>query len=282
MKHICLCLLTLSIFCFSQKIFAQVPKTEVSLRSEKGDYIGAGQTYLLFGNLTVFAYDETGDGVVDHVRAFYFTPTNTENAWTFGFSSAKTGKGLTKGFYDQAMRDEFEDAGHPGLECFGNWRRCEQVTGKFSVFDAEFDSSSGTPKVVRFGVTFEQHCEGAKSAIFGTFYFNTTAEPDTQKPVVSNVTLSKKKVDRKSDPTLTITWTSTDNDSLISHDLLLATDGTNFSTMIVSGLPGTTQNFTWNVPVGLPKTRTGLVKVVAKDVAGNTGEAVQKGKLVIK
>ncbi|MBX7222559.1 MAG: right-handed parallel beta-helix repeat-containing protein [Blastocatellia bacterium] len=93
-----------------------------------------------------------------------------------------------------------------------------------------------------------------------------TPPPDTEKPVVSNVTLSAKKVKRKLDPTLTITWKSTDNIGVVSHDLIFAD-----ATPVVSGLPGNAQTFTWTVPASIPKKTVGTVKVTARDAAGNLG-----------
>ncbi|MBX7224189.1 MAG: right-handed parallel beta-helix repeat-containing protein, partial [Blastocatellia bacterium] len=82
--------------------------------------------------------------------------------------------------------------------------------------------------------------------ISGTFSILPPTPPDTEKPVVSSVTLSAKKVKRKVDPTLTITWKSTDNIGVVSHDLLFAD-----TTPVVSGLPGSTQTFTWTVPASI-------------------------------
>ncbi|MBX7223134.1 MAG: hypothetical protein K1Y36_24520 [Blastocatellia bacterium] len=98
--------------------------------------------------------------------------------------------------------------------------------------------------------------------------------PDTEKPVVTTVTLSKKKVKRNVDPTVTISWKSTDNVGVTTQGVLYATDGTNFSLTVAAGLPGTAQSFTWTVPNTLAKSKIGVVKVVASDAAGNTGEAV--------
>ncbi|MBX7224346.1 MAG: right-handed parallel beta-helix repeat-containing protein [Blastocatellia bacterium] len=95
-----------------------------------------------------------------------------------------------------------------------------------------------------------------------------TPPPDTEKPVVSNVTLSAKKVKRKIDPTLTITWKSTDNIGVVIHDLIFAD-----VTPVVSGLSGAMQSFTWTVTPNIPKKTTGTIKVTARDAAGNVGEA---------
>ncbi|MBX7222953.1 MAG: YncE family protein [Blastocatellia bacterium] len=98
--------------------------------------------------------------------------------------------------------------------------------------------------------------------------------PDNEKPVVSNVTLSKANIKRKKDPNLVIAWKSTDNVAVAAHDLRFAGNGTDFATEIVTGLAGSTQTFTWAIPTTLPKTLTGIIKVTARDVAGNTGEAI--------
>ncbi len=104
---------------------------------------------------------------------------------------------------------------------------------------------------------------------------------DTESPAVSEAALSKKKVKRKTDPTLTITWTSSDNVAVASHDIEFAEDGVSFSSTVMAGLAGNEQSFTWTVPDSLPKTGTGRIKIIARDAVGNAGEAVS-GKLKIK
>lgn len=103
------------------------------------------------------------------------------------------------------------------------------------------------------------------------------APSDTQAPTVTGVTLSKKKVVRKKDASLGISWNSSDNTGVSTHDLSFAADGSNFSTTIVTGLSGSTRQFTWTVPSTVAKTQTGVVRVAAKDAAGNTGLGVSGG-----
>ncbi|MBI4748869.1 MAG: hypothetical protein HY774_10300 [Acidobacteria bacterium] len=110
----------------------------------------------------------------------------------------------------------------------------------------------------------------------GTFSIGTAEEPpppDTQSPVITNVTLSKTRVKRKVDPELVIGWQSSDNVGVQSHDLRYASDAVTFSTVIVSGLAGNAQTFSWTVPRSLPKTSTGVIQVQAKDAAGNSSQA---------
>ncbi|MBX7221616.1 MAG: serine hydrolase [Blastocatellia bacterium] len=105
---------------------------------------------------------------------------------------------------------------------------------------------------------------------------------DTTPPAVASVSLSKAKVLRKKDPTVTITWKSTDNIGVTGHGVLYAGDGTNFTTTVATGLPGGMQSFTWTISDAIAKTKSGVVKIQASDGAGNLGEAVSSGVLIIK
>jgi hypothetical protein len=104
---------------------------------------------------------------------------------------------------------------------------------------------------------------------------------DAAAPSVSGVTLSKAKVNRRKDPTVTISWTSADDRGVASHDVVFAPDGSSFMVPVASGLAGDASSFTWTVPAAVPKTKTGVVKVIARDGAGNSGEATS-GRLRIK
>ena len=108
-----------------------------------------------------------------------------------------------------------------------------------------------------------------------------TDSGDTESPVVSDAALSKTKVRRKTDPTVTLTWTSSDNTAVASHEILFAEDGLNFSTTVIAGLAGDERSFTWTVPDSLAKTGTGRIKIIALDAQGNAGETVS-GRLKIK
>ncbi|HEX7186303.1 MAG TPA: Ig-like domain-containing protein [Thermoanaerobaculia bacterium] len=69
--------------------------------------------------------------------------------------------------------------------------------------------------------------------------------------------------------TALIRWTSTDNVGVIAHDVKLSSDnGLNFSD-IVTNLPGSAQSFSWIVPDA--PTSQGVIRVVARDAAGNQG-----------
>lgn len=74
------------------------------------------------------------------------------------------GQELAVGAYENATRYPFQDPDVPGLDFSGDGRGCNQLTGRFTVLEADF-----TPDhyVERFHATFEQHCEGGPKALFG-------------------------------------------------------------------------------------------------------------------
>jgi hypothetical protein len=69
----------------------------------------------------------------------------------------------------------------------------------------------------------------------------------------------------------TVNFTSTDNVAVSSHNILFAADGTNFSTTLVSGLPGVATSFTFRVPT--ISSTTAALRVEAVDSSGNRGNA---------
>lgn len=71
--------------------------------------------------------------------------------------------------------------------------------------------------------------------------------------------------------TLSISWASSDNAVLASHDVNLSTDGgRTFPFKLATGLGGNVQEFVWSVPPSLI-TDSARIEVVARDGAGNIG-----------
>lgn len=70
-----------------------------------------------------------------------------------------------------------------------------------------------------------------------------------------------------------ITWTSTDNGKLQSHDVNVSLDGGKTFRSIFSGVPGTTQSFLWQVPSDF-STADARIQVIAKDSAGNSASDI--------
>lgn len=150
------------------------PVTELSMTSDTGDFIGQGRNYYYAPGVGTYiprATDQTGDGIVDFVE---FRFNNSVDNWTLSFSSRRTGRSLAPGYYDNAMRYPFEAGTSAGLSMSGNGRGCNQLSGNFTVHDAEYNYTSNPIQIVRFAATFEQHCEGGSTAFYGTIYYNYT------------------------------------------------------------------------------------------------------------
>ncbi|MBI3949103.1 MAG: PKD domain-containing protein [Acidobacteria bacterium] len=71
--------------------------------------------------------------------------------------------------------------------------------------------------------------------------------------------------------TLTIQWTSSDNIGVDSQDIQLSTNGGGSYSNIVTGLPGSQQQYNWSVPTNINTTQA-RIRVIARDAAGNVGQ----------
>lgn len=108
--------------------------------------------------------------------------------------------------------------------------------------------------------------------------FRVVSPPDTQPPTVSSIGVPSKLKRGKS---VSIVWSSSDNLGIVIHDLDYAADGATFDEVIVTGLAGTVQSYTWDIPSTLAKTKAARIRVTAQDAAGNSGQAVS-GLIKIK
>ncbi|MCS6885302.1 MAG: alpha/beta hydrolase fold domain-containing protein [Acidobacteriota bacterium] len=91
--------------------------------------------------------------------------------------------------------------------------------------------------------------------------------PDITPPRVTDVVVNGGR-EVLAGSTISITWTSTDNVGVASHEVWLSTDaGVNFE-VIAKGLAGTIQSFSWSVPAQL-QAQSAVIGVLARDIAGN-------------
>jgi len=135
------------------------PTTFVVMLSDSGDYIGGGQPRFFYpgnGSITI-----SGD-------AGYFTivvsggSIGTDNF--FMNVAAPPGENLHTGLYTDVQRAPFRQAGHAGLDIWGDGRGCNEVGGRFDVKDFHV-GGNGVPD--RLWITYEQHCEKGQPALFG-------------------------------------------------------------------------------------------------------------------
>jgi hypothetical protein len=149
----------------------RAPVTELVLKGSPDNYLLGDKTLTLTPDSGVFSVHASGstDMRVD------FRGAGLE-FWSLNFSTAKlTRRDLTPGYYPNAMRWPFEDPGHPGLDVEGEGRGCNEVTGNFTILDANLDFTTTPPTVFSFAATFEDHCEGGPDAVTGHVYYKYDA-----------------------------------------------------------------------------------------------------------
>lgn len=98
--------------------------------------------------------------------------------------------------------------------------------------------------------------------------FKIFVDQETPKVTISSPT-AKQKV--KGGQSFTVTFNSTDNLAVVSQDIEISLDGTNF-TPLVSGLSGDANSATVTIPN--MKAKAAIIRVIAKDKAGNVGMAI--------
>jgi serralysin len=151
-----------------------VPDYALVMIGEAGEYVSAGQVHFYTDAVGTFSvtemFDHTGDGQIDYLQLRYQDPAHW---WYATFSTDDLGQNLAVGEYADAQRAPFAQAGHPGLDVFGDGRGSNLVFGSFSIVEVEFDYSGSSPALVRFAASFEQHSESPGSpALLGAISFN--------------------------------------------------------------------------------------------------------------
>jgi len=167
-----------------------VPSAHLTLQSQPGDLIGGGQTVdivytpsnSLFFSASIVGF--TANGEPDFVDFELGDPTASPNTFaTLDFSTAGLGIPILPGTYglpgNTAQRASFAELGHAGLDVTFQNNGSNTLTGNFTVTDATFFlDANNTIQIGSFGVSFEQHSDGADPALFGTFTYNSGV-PDT-------------------------------------------------------------------------------------------------------
>ena len=97
--------------------------------------------------------------------------------WNLWFSTAQLGIPMQPGSYPKALRASFAPPGHPGLDVSGNGSGCNELKGKFTVFETVLDHTITPAQVVSFSGKFKQFCEKRPPALTGSIFFNSSEEP---------------------------------------------------------------------------------------------------------
>ncbi|MDX5371574.1 MAG: hypothetical protein LPK18_03955 [Pseudomonadaceae bacterium] len=137
-------------------------ETRLILKSDAGDYIGQGQNYLYSDANATFRYSKNYDnGITLNI--------NSGSTWWTLDLAAPGNAQLQPGSYEAATRFPFQAADEPGLNFSGSGRGCNQLTGRFDIFEVSYDDQG---LVTGLNASFEQHCEGATPALRGQLSYN--------------------------------------------------------------------------------------------------------------
>ncbi|WP_214000903.1 hypothetical protein [Arsukibacterium sp.] len=144
--------------------------------SDKGDYIGQGQTRFLTTNFGQF---NTAMGNKSKLSVNYEGQYNQDNVWWFLELATAEGTELQPGLYQNATRAAFKPAGGNGIDFFGDGRGCNTQSGWFEIFEIEFteitnDYGENLFEVTSLAVDFVQHCEGSTPALRGKVRINSS------------------------------------------------------------------------------------------------------------
>ena len=153
--------------------------TFVDLKSDPGDFIGAGRSY----HYTQANADI--DVIADDAGVLTIT-INGDETWQGSFAPPTGTSSLRPGTYAGLTRYPFHNPAQGGMSWSGEGRGCNTLTGSVTVDAVEY--SNGI--ITSMDLHFEQHCEGATPALRGTIHWSaddTTAPAGPVNPVPSSL-----------------------------------------------------------------------------------------------
>jgi hypothetical protein len=145
----------------------------VYLKSDPGDYIGAGQTYTYTQATAILSVNANGGHLSIGI--------NGDTWWNGDFQAMNTLSQLQPGYYGGLERYPFHNPAKGGLSWYGSGRGCNTLAGWFVVDDATYVNGFLTSIDLRF----EQHCEGGSAALHGAVHWtssDTTTPPGPVNP----------------------------------------------------------------------------------------------------
>lgn len=146
--------------------------SSISLTSDAGDYIGAGQSYSYSkadAQITVSAQNASLQIGID----------GDEN-WGGNFQLPDTYTQLEAGTYTNLTRYPGNDPSSGGLSWTGEGRGCNTITGTLTINEVVYDGSN----LSIIDLEFEQHCEGNSPALRGAIYWDADDATSPPGPVL--------------------------------------------------------------------------------------------------
>ena len=134
--------------------------TLLFLNSQPGDDIGQSEARLITPADGTFTASRNFDNGVN----VSFSGNTAGDFWFTDFAAPMNAT-LVPGAYEGATLWPYQSAIGPGLSVYGDGRGCNVLSGRFVVLEASCDANG---KVQSFAADFEQHCENAVPALFGS------------------------------------------------------------------------------------------------------------------
>lgn len=133
----------------------------VYLKSDVGDYIGAGNTYTYTKlNATLTVSENAG-----HLSV---AVNGNQVSWFGDFQAMNTIAKIQPGFYPGLLRHPFNNPAYGGLAWYGNGNGCNTLKGWFAVDSVVYDINGALTAI---DLRFEQNCEGGITALHGKIHW---------------------------------------------------------------------------------------------------------------
>jgi hypothetical protein len=234
-------------------------KTSISLKSDAGDWVGAGGTYQYDPtNSTIYA---SGDW---HILSGSVNGNNGD-WWSFDFE-APSGDILAPGTTFDATRYPFNNDG-AGMDWSGNGRGCNEITGTFTV--NKIAVSLDVTSIKYLSLDFVQHCEGGVPALYGKIRYRVPG-PDATPPAVPGAMTVTRAPDGRS---AVVAWSNPATD--FSYSVVRYSAGVIAPTLPTSQFAGYAGGGTSTTLTRLDPAMPLSVSVFAVDAAGNVGHPAQ-------
>jgi uncharacterized protein YjdB len=141
-------------------------------KSDKGDWVGQGQTYLYASPAAAIDVD-AGSAVTSAAHASIHVSEGDAN-W---YGAVQVPNGLDRlqvGYYPNVTRYLFHDPVRGGMEWGGNHNGCNELSGWFVIDAVSYDDAG---KLTALDVRFEQHCENQLPALHGAIHWRAATVP---------------------------------------------------------------------------------------------------------
>ena len=150
---------------YELRLVSTGPGSLFSYDSDPGDWVGKGDTDSFTQADGAFKWVVNQPEL--NIQMDFNDGGLPSERWSVALD-APDGDPLTVGTYLGATRWPFNGPGEPGLDVSGNGAGCNTLTGEFTVHEISYN---GEGELTRIWADFEQHCEGAPEALYGTVDF---------------------------------------------------------------------------------------------------------------